>query len=137
MGLVAITRSICTAAICDEYQIIFNQVNGLVCSIFAVDNLFCNFLCSDCFNDDILDIHAVFNLNAMSFQVFHQRQNHAFILVVLCETECTEIRQAINMVHISAQIPFHFQSTRPTLKSKHRLPVQPEVCFPKGIWQNI
>ena len=23
------------------------------------------------------------------------------------------------------------------MKGEHGLPVQPEVCFPKGIWQNI
>ena len=41
------------------------------------------------------------------------------------------------MVDIATQITLHFQSTGPTLESKHRLPVEPEIRVPEGLRQNI
>ncbi len=41
------------------------------------------------------------------------------------------------MMNITAQISFHFKSAWPTLKSKHSLPIEPEICWPKWIRQNI
>ena len=137
VGLVAVAGGVCAAAVGDEYQIVFDQVNGLFFAVLPVYDLLGNLFAAYGFNDDVLHVHAVFDLYAMGFQIFHQRQDHALILVVFGEPQCTEIRQPVNVVHIAAQIPLHLQRTGPTLKGEHGLPVQPEVGVPECVRQNI
>ena len=137
MRLIAIAGGIGTAAIGNKYQIVFNQIYRLFLSVFYIYDLLCNLLISNGINDDIFDIHTIFNGYAMCFQIFNQRKNHALVLVIFGKTECTEIRKSVNMMNITAKITLHFQSTGPTLECEHRLPVKPEVGLPEGIRQHI
>ena len=73
----------------------------------------------------------------MSLQIFHQRQDHALILVVLGEAQGAEIGQAVDVMDIAAQIPLHLQRAGPALEREHRLPVQPEVGAPEGVRQHV
>ena len=41
------------------------------------------------------------------------------------------------MMNVSLQISLHFKCGRPTLEGKHRLPIQPEICFPKIFIKNF
>ena len=92
MGLVAVAGGVGAAAVGDKHQIVLDQVDGLFSAVFAVYDLLGNFLAANGFDDDISHIHAVFDADAMSFQIFYQRQNHALVLVVLGETQGTEVR---------------------------------------------
>ena len=86
---------------------------------------------------DIFYVHTVLNLHAVILQIFYQRQDHTLILVVFGETQGAEIRQAVNMMHIAAKVTLHFQSARPALEGKHRLPIEPEICVPEGFGKHI
>ena len=137
MRLIAIAGGIGAAAIGNKYQIILNEVNGQFLSILYINDLLCNPLITSLIDNDVLHIHAIFNLDTMCLQIFNQRKNHALVLVIFGKTECTEIRKSVNMMNITAKITLHFQSTGPTLECEHRLPVKPEVCLPEGIRQHI
>ena len=71
------------------------------------------------------------------FKILDQRQDHAFILVVLGEAQGAEIGQTVDVMDIAAQIPLHLQRAGPALECKHRLPVEPEVGAPEGFRQHI
>ena len=66
MGLVAVAGGVCAAAVGDEYQIVFDQVNGLFFAVFPVYDLLGNLFAAYGFNDDVLHVHAVFDLYAMA-----------------------------------------------------------------------
>ena len=137
MGLVAVAGGVGAAAVGDEYQIVFNQVDGLLLTVLHVDDLLGNLLVPFGLDDDVLDIHAVLNAHAMAFQIPDQGQDHALVLVVLGEAQGAEIGQAVDMMHVPAQIPLHFQSAGPALEGEHGLPVEPEVGVPEGIGENV
>ena len=137
MGLIAIAGGIGAAAVCDEHQVVLDEVNGLLLTVLDIDDLTGDLLVTHGFDDDILHIHAVFDAHAMRLQIFHQRQDHALILVVFGKAQGAEIGQAVDMVDIAAQVPLHLQSTGPALEGEHGLPVQPEVGAPEGIRQYI
>ena len=137
MGLIAIAGGIGAAAVGDEHQVVLDEVNGLLLTVLDIDDLTGDLLVTHGFDDDILHIHAVFDAHTMRLQIFHQRQDHALILVVLGKAQGAEIGQAVDMVDISAQVPLHLQSTGPALEGEHGLPVQPEVGAPEGIRQYI
>ena len=137
MGLVAVAGGVGAAAVGDEHQIVFNQVNGLLLAVLHVDDLLCDLLIAHSLDDDVLDIHAVLHLHAVAFQILYQRKDHALVLVVLGEAQGTEIRQTVDVVDIAAEVTLHFQSAGPALKSEHGLPVEPEVGVPEGIGENV
>ena len=137
MGLVAIAGGVGAAAVGDEHQIVLDEVDGLLPAVLDIHDLPGDLLAALSFDDDIPDIHAILDMHTVRLQIFHQRQDHAFILVILGEAQGAEIGQAVDVMDIAAQIPFHLQSTGPTLESEHGLPIQPEVCIPEGIGQNI
>ena len=92
MCLIPIAGSIGTTAVGDKYQIILHQVDGLLCAILYIDNLFCHLFLPDGFYNYILYIHTELNLYTVGLQIFYQRHNHTFILIVFCKTQCAEIR---------------------------------------------
>ena len=78
-------------------------------AVLLINDLLCEDAIALMRKDHIFDVHAVFNGDSVRLQVFHQRQNHAFILVIFCEAKRAEIGKTVNMMHIAAQIPLHFQ----------------------------
>ena len=136
-GLVAIAGGVGAAAVGDEHQIIFNEVNGLLLAVLDIDDLLCDLLIALIFNNDVLDIHAVLDLYAVRLQIFHQRQDHALVLVVFGKAQGTEIGQPVDVMDIPAQIPLHLQRAGPALEREHRLPVEPEVGAPEGVRQDL
>ena len=137
VSLVAVTGSIGAAAVGNEDEIILDQVDGLLLTVFYIDDLLCDLLITFGLYNDIFYIHTVLDLHAMILKIFYQRQDHALVLVVFGETQGAEIRQAVNMMHIAAKITLHFQSARPALESEHRLPIEPEICAPEGFGKHI
>src|SRR5699024_9991378 len=104
MSLVAVTGSIGAAAVGNEDEIILDQVDGLLLTVFYIDDLLCDLLITFGLYNDIFYIHTVLDLHAMILKIFYQRQDHALVLVVFGETQGAEIRQAVNMMHIAAEI---------------------------------
>ena len=137
MRLIAIAGGVGAAAVGDEDQVVLHQINGGFLAVLYINDLLCDSLIANLINNDVLYIHAIFNLDIVCLQIFHQRKNHALVLVVFGKTKCTEIRKSINMMHITAKVTLHFQSTGPTLECEHGLPVKPEVRLPEGIRQHI
>ena len=137
VGLVAVAGGIGAAAIGDENKIILDEINGLLLAVLHIDDLAGYLLVALCFNNDIADIHAVFDADTVALQVLDQRQNHAFILVILGETQGAEVGQAIDVVDIAAQVALHFQGAGPLLEGEHGLPVEPEVGAPKAFRQDF
>ena len=143
--LIAIARSIGAAAVCDEYKIILYQiqcllldeVDGLLFAVLHIQNLLGDFFVAFGFDQDVFHIHAEFDVHAVRFQIFYERQNHTLVLIILCKAQRTEVGQTVDVMHIAAQIPLHFQCTGPALESKHGLPVQPEIRVPEGVRQHI
>ena len=137
MRLIAIARSIGAGAVCDKYQIILDEVDGLLFAVLHIQNLLGDFFVAFGFDQDVFHIHAEFDVHAVRFQIFYERQNHTLVLIILCKAQRTEVGQTVDVMHIAAQIPLHFQCTGPALESKHGLPVQPEIRVPEGVRQHI
>ena len=128
MGLVAVAGSVRATAVCYEYKIVFDKVNGLLFAVFYINYLFCNFFVAVVFDYNILDVHTVFNGDAVRFKILYKGKYHAFVLIVFCESQCAEIGKTVDVVNVSAKVSLHFKCARPTLERKHRLPIKPEVC---------
>ena len=93
MSLVAVTGSIGAAAVGNKDKIILNQVNGLLLTVFYINDLLSDLLITLGLDNDIFDIHTVLDLHAMILKIFYQRQDHALVLVVFGETQGAEIRK--------------------------------------------
>ena len=137
VGLVAVAGGIGAAAIGDENKIILDEINGLFLAVLHIDDLAGYLLVALCFNNDIADIHAVFDADAVGFQILHQRQDHALVLIILGKAQGAEVGQAIDVVDIAAQVALHFQGAGPLLEGEHGLPVEPEVGAPKALGQHL
>ena len=137
VGLVTVAGGVSAAAIGDEHQIVFNEVDALLLAILDIQNLLCDFFVTLSLDDDVFHIHAVLDPNPMGFQILYQRHNQALILVQLGEPEGAEVGQAVDMMDIAAEVAFHFQGAGPALEGKHGLPVDPEVGLPEGVRQYI
>ena len=137
VGLVAVAGGIGAAAIGDENKIILDEINGLLLSVLDIDDLTGNLLIAFGLDDNIADIHAVFNADAVGFQILHERQDHALVLIILGKAQGAEVGQAIDVVDIAAEVTLHLQCAGPPLEGEHRLPVQPEVGAPKAFRQDF
>ena len=109
MVLVAVAGGVGAASVGDEYKVILDEVDCLLLATLKIYNLTCYFFIAYGIYYYILNIHTVFNFNAMCFKVFYQREDEALILVVLRETKCAEIRQSVDVMYITAQITLHFK----------------------------
>ena len=43
------------------------------------------------FENNVLYVYAVFYFYAVRFEIFHERQNHALVLIIFRKTQCCEI----------------------------------------------
>ena len=137
MVLVAVAGGIRAAAVGDEYQVILDEVEGLLLAVLDVDDLLCDLLSADVLNYDVLNVHTVFNAHAVGFQILYQRHDKALVLVELRESQCAEIREPVYVVDETAEVALHFKRTGPALECEHCLPVEPEVRAPEGIRQHL
>ena len=137
MSLVAVAGGVGAAAVGDKHKVVFGKVEGLFFAVLDIDYLFCDFFVSLCFDNDIFNVHAVFDRHTVSLEIFHKGKNHAFILIIFGETQSAEIGQSVDMVDIAAEIAFHFKCARPALEGKHGLPIEPEVGIPEGVGQHV
>ena len=92
VGLIAVAGSIGAAAVGDEHEIILGQIDGSGFAVLDVHDLPGDHLIVLVRDHDVFHVHAVFDLHAMAFQILHQRENHALILVVFGEAQRAEIR---------------------------------------------
>ena len=70
-------------------------------------------------------------------EVFLHRKNQGFILVVLREFQCGEVRQSADVVNEPLEVQLHLQCTMPVFECEHRSPVQPEGGIEDFIIENI
>ena len=137
MGLITISRIIALAAVGHKHQIIFRQVDCLLLAALRINDLLCDLTIRAAVNLDIGDRRIVFNLDTVIRQILEHRLDHRLILVVARETECTQIRQTIDMMNVTLQIQLHLKGAVPLLKGKHRLPVDPEVGLVEVLVEHI
>ena len=137
MRLIAVAGSVGAAAVRDEYEVVFDQVDRFHRFVFHVHDLFRDLFAVFFFDHNVFHVYAVFDFYAVRFEIFRKRQNHAFILIVFRETKGGKIGQAVDVVHVSAKIPLHFQRAGPALECEHRLPVQPEIRRPETFGQYV
>ena len=108
MRLVAVAGSICAAAVCNEDEVVFNQIDRLFLAVLNIYDLLGNFFVAFGFYNDVFHVHAVFNAYSVRFKVFDEREYHALILIVFCKAEGAEIGESVDMMHI-ADITLHFK----------------------------
>ena len=126
MILIAVNRSLCTAAVCNKYKVVFCQHNAVFLAIdFALDQRR-NLLAVLKLEYNIRHLCIKLEINPGIFKIFLHWQNQRFILIVSCEFQSTEIRQTGNMMNKSLEIQLHFQCAMPVFESKHGAPVHPE-----------
>ena len=137
VGLVAVAGSVGAAAVRDEDKVVLDKVDRLFLAVLDIDYLLCDLFVPLILDDDILHIHAVFDAHAVRFKVFHERQYHALVLIVLCEAERAEIGESVNVMDIAAEVALHLKSARPALEGEHRLPIEPEIRTPEAVGKNV
>ena len=109
MGLIAVAGGVGAAAVGDEHKVILNEVYGLLPAVLDINYFLCNLFVALIFDDNVLDVHAVLNAHAVSLEIFYKRQNHALILIILCETQSAEIGQSVDVMDIAAEVALHLQ----------------------------
>ncbi len=86
------------------------------------------------------DIHYLgveMELAAVAFQIFHHRQDHGLILVVLGKTQGAQIGQAVDVVDEALHIQLHFQGAVAIVEGEHGAPVGPEIGFEDLVVEDI
>lgn len=121
----------------DEHEIVLNEIERLLLAVLHVNDGLGDSLIAVLFDDDVLHVHAVLDAHAVGFEILHEREDHALVLVVLREAQRAEVGQTVDVVDVAAEIALHLQRTRPALEGEHRLRVQPEVRAPEALGQDL
>ena len=137
MGLVAVAARIGAATVGYEHKVAFHKVDRTFFAVFDVFDLLCRFLLSVYFENYVFNVDTVFDFNSVRFEIFLQRQNQAFILIILRETKRGEIGKPVDMMDVSLKISLHFERRIPSVEGEHRLPIQPEIAVPEIIVEEI
>ena len=126
-----------TAAVGDEYQVVFRQ-HDCICFSVLLNFNGSGGLFGICDSEPYIDhLYPIMEQHTMSFKIPGHRKDHGFILVILRKAQSCEIRQAADMMYKPLHIQFHFQRGVPVLKSKHRTPVQPEIGTKHFVIKNV
>ena len=135
--LAADRRVFHAAAVGDEDQIVFRQIDVIVPAVHLHVDAYGLFLLLAAFKFHIDHLDAVVELHAEALEILYHRQDHRFILIVLCETQRREIRQSADMVDITLDVDLHLQRAVPVFECEHCPPVQPEVGVQHLLIENI
>ena len=104
MVLISINGSLCTASVCDKYEVVFCQDDTSFLSVYVTFNCRCNLFVSFEFEYNICDFCIELEVHTGIFEVSLHRKNEGFILIIFGKFQCTEIRQSGNMVDKSLEI---------------------------------
>ena len=116
------------AAVGDENEVIFGEVDGLLLALADhVDALGELVLGVRAVEFDVCDLHAVVELDVMALEVLDHREDHGLILVVLRKAKRREVGKTADVVDIALNIELHLERAVPVFKGEHRAPVEPEV----------
>ena len=126
MVLITVDRAFRTAPVGDKHKVIIRKHDPLFHTLHLTFYGLGNLLSAFKFKDHIGHFRVKPEINSCRFQIPLHRQDQGFILVILGELQCAEIRQPCNMMDKTLKIQFHFQCTVPVLKGKHSPPIQPE-----------
>ena len=91
----------------------------------------------ECLWDLFHSIPSIETPGVSVLEVFLHRKNQGFILVVLREFQCGEVRQSADVVNEPLEVQLHLQCTMPVFECEHRSPVQPEGGIEDFIIENI
>ena len=116
-----------TAAVCDEHQIVFRQIDAVFPAVVNHLNALCDLLSIAAVKQNIRHLCIEMELHAVAFQILDHRQNHRLILIVLGKAQRLEIGKPSDMVDIALDIELHLERAVPVFKGEHRAPVEPEV----------
>ena len=127
-GVLAAHRGIFhAAAVGDEYEVIFGQVDAAPFPVFDDVDALGDLAVALAVKLHVRHLHAEVELHAEALKVLDHRQDHGLILVVLREAQRREVGQSADVVDIALDIELHLQRAVPVLKGEHRAPVEPEV----------
>ena len=116
-----------TAAIGDEHQVVFSEVDEFLLAFGQQLDALGQLLVGLDFELDVDHLGVVVELHAVGFQVPDHRQDHGLVLVILGEAQRGEVRQAADVVDVALEVELHLQRAVPVFKGEHRAPVEPEV----------
>ena len=116
-----------TAAVGDEQQVVFGQVDGLLLPVALHHDAARLLALAVDVKLHIHDLGVVEELHAVALEVAGHRQDDGFILVVAREAQRLEVRQAADVMDVALDVELHLQRAVPVLKGEHRAPVEPEV----------
>ena len=125
------------AAVGDKYEVVLNQVNGFFLALMDAEDLAGHLAAALNIEQHVGHAGVVLELHIVVFQILDHGQDQRFILVVLGELQCGEIRQAADVVNEALNIQLHLQCAVPLLESKHRLPVEPEIALVEFLIKHI
>ena len=89
------------------------------------------------FKDNVGYFGIELEVYAGILEVFLHRKNQGFILVVLREFQCGEVRQSADVMNEPLEVQLHLQCTVPVFECEHGSPVQPEGGIEDFIIENI
>ena len=115
------------AAVGDEDQIVFSQVDGVLLALADDVDALCKLAGRGAVEFHVHDLDAIVELDAEALEILDHRQNHGLILIILCEAQGLEIGQTADVVDETLDIELHFQRAVPVFECEHCAPVEPEV----------
>ncbi len=116
-----------TAAVRDEHQIVFRQIDAVLLSVLDHLDALCKLFAALAVEKHVRHLRAKMELHAEALEIFDHWQNHRLILVVLRKAQRLEVGEPSDVVDIALNVELHFQRTVPVFKGEHRAPVEPEV----------
>ena len=137
MVLIAVDRAFGAASVGNEDEVILGENDAFLDAVYFALDGFCYFLSIVDFKDNVGYFGIELEVYAGILEVFLHRKNQGFILVVLREFQCGEVRQSADVVNEPLEVQLHLQCTVPVFKCEHRSPVQPEGGIEDFIIENI
>jgi len=137
MVLIAVDRAFGTASVGNEDEVILGENDAFLDAVYFALDGFCYFLSIVDFKDNVGYFGIELEVYAGILEVFLHRKNQGFILVVLREFQCGEVRQSADVVNEPLEVQLHLQCTMPVFECEHRSPVQPEGGIEDFIIENI
>ena len=125
--LAAVGAAFDAAAVGDEQQVVFGQVDHVGLPIMLHGDGGRLLARGGNVEANVRDLGGIVELHAVLLQVLLHRQDDGFVLVIAGEAQCLEVRQTADVVDEALDIELHFQRAVPVLEGEHRAPVHPEV----------
>ena len=137
MVLIAVDRAFGAASVGNEDEVILGETMPFSTPFTLHSMAFATFFPS--LISKITLVTSVLNWKSTpaSSRYFFIGRIRGFILVVLREFQCGEVRQSADVMNEPLEVQLHLQCTVPVFECEHRSPVQPEGGIEDFIIENI